>query len=106
MPRITYVEANGDERIIDAKAGDSVMETAIANSVPGIIAECGGSCICATCHVIVSDEWYHRLPPIEDMEAGTLDGAIDPQARSRLSCQLTVDKTLDGLVVNTPKRQI
>src|SRR5687767_15946568 len=105
MAKITYVEHNGAEHVIDVKNGLSVMEGAVKNRVPGIDADCGGACACATCHVYVDPEWQPKLPPRQDMEEQMLDFAIDLKPNSRLSCQIKVTPALDGLVVRTPKSQ-
>ena len=106
MPKITYVESNGDTHTIDVRDGLSVMEGAVENLVPGIVADCGGACACATCHVYVDEAWYSRLPPVQDLEADMLDFAWEPSERSRLSCQLIVTVEFDGLVVHVPEEQI
>ena len=106
MPNITYIESNGTEHVIDVKVGKSVMEGARDNGVPGIIAECGGACACSTCHVKIDQKYHDRLPEQEDMEKEMLDFAIDPDPeRSRLSCQIPVDESFDGLVVHIPEEQ-
>ncbi len=99
MPRITYLASDGERYEIDVETGSTVMEGAVDNSVPGIVAECGGACACATCHVYVDEAWVERLPPIEDMEDAMLDAAADRRGNSRLSCQLEVTPELEGLVV-------
>jgi 2Fe-2S ferredoxin len=106
MPTITYIDQDGTERTVEAEVGSTVMETAINNDVPGILATCGGSCSCATCHVYVDEEWFDRLPPPEIEELDMLDTAHDVEPTSRLSCQITVTEEIDGLVVRTPLRQI
>ena len=106
MPKITYIDIDGTARTIEAEAGATVMETAINNDVPGILATCGGSCSCATCHVYVDEEWYERLGPLSLEELDMLDTAHDLQPNSRLSCQILVRDELDGLTVRTPARQI
>ena len=105
MPKITYIAADGTESVVEAKIGQSVMLTAINNNVPGIVAECGGACSCATCHVHVDPAWYEKLPAPEDMEKDMLEFAMDPDETSRLSCQIKVTEELDGLVVRTPESQ-
>ena len=99
MPRITYLASDGERYEIDVETGSTVMEGAVDNSVPGIVAECGGACACATCHVYVDEAWVERLPPIEDMEDAMLVAAADRRGNSRLSCQLEVTPELEGLVV-------
>ena len=106
MPTITFIDQDGNEREIEAEVGSTVMETAINNDVPGILATCGGSCSCATCHVYVDEMWVNKLPPPELEENDMLDTAHDLQENSRLSCQIKVTEELDGLIVTTPPRQI
>jgi 2Fe-2S ferredoxin len=105
MPKITYIEHDGTERTVDAEVGATVMETAIRNSVPGIVAECGGACSCATCHVHVDDAWSAKVGPPSPMEEDMLDFAFDVKPTSRLSCQIKVSDELDGLIVRTPSQQ-
>ena len=105
MPKIRYIDDNGTERVVDVPVGWSVMEGAVKNLVPGIDADCGGACACATCHVYVDPAWVGKLPPKQDMEETMLDFAQAPKANSRLSCQLKVTPDLDGLTVKTPKSQ-
>lgn len=105
MPKITYVDHAGTARIVDGEVGATVMETAIRNNVPGIDAECGGACACATCHVYVDAEWAEVVGPAEAMEQDMLDFASDVRATSRLSCQIRIKPDFDGLSVTTPARQ-
>ena len=105
MPKITYIEHDGTERSVDAELGATVMETAIRNSVPGIVAECGGACSCATCHVHVDEAWSEKVGPPSPMEEDMLDFAFDVRPTSRLSCQIKVADELDGLIVRTPTQQ-
>src|SRR5215470_2438147 len=105
MAKITYIEFNGKEHVVDVKSGLSVMEGAVKNNIPGIDADCGGACACATCHVYVDPAWQEKLPPRQDMEEQMLDFAQDVKPNSRLSCQIKVTPALDGLVVRTPKTQ-
>lgn len=106
MPKITYIAFDGIETEIEAETGISVMQAAVKNSVPGIVAECGGACVCATCHVKVAQEWVDKLPEKKKNEEEMLIFALDPSDNSRLSCQIQITDDLDGLVVNTPKSQI
>ena len=106
MPKITYTDNEGIARTVEAELGATVMETAIKNDIPGILATCGGSCSCATCHVYVDEAWLERLPPPALEESDMLDTAHDLRDNSRLSCQLVVTEALDGLKVTTPPRQI
>ena len=106
MPTLTYIEFDGTEHIVNAEPGISVMRGAIDNGVPGIDADCGGECSCATCHVIVNDEWMDVVGrPGEDEEA-MLDLNPEREANSRLSCQIEVRDALDGLVVKLPEFQM
>ncbi len=105
MAKITYLAADGTQQVIEAENGSTVMENAVRNGVPGIEAECGGACACATCHVYVADEWRSVTGEPEPMESDMLDFAYDPRPGSRLSCQLQVSDELDGLVVTVPERQ-
>ena len=105
MPQITFIDPAGTARTIDAPVGQTVMETAIKNDVPGIEAECGGACACATCHVYVDEAWREKVGPPSPMEEDMLDFGFDVRPNSRLSCQIKVSDELDGLVVSTPERQ-
>ncbi len=105
MPKITYIDAHGESRTVEAEAGSTVMEAAIRNGVPGIEAECGGACACATCHVYVDEAWVTATGEAAAMEEDMLDFAFDVRPNSRLSCQIRVRDDLDGLIVRTPLRQ-
>jgi 2Fe-2S ferredoxin len=105
MAKITYIEHNGTEHVVDAKSGMTVMEGAIKNMIPGIDAECGGACACATCHVYVDEAWTDIVGKPEEMEEDMLDFGFDVRENSRLSCQITVTDELDGLVVRLPEQQ-
>ncbi len=106
MPRITYIEHNGTEHTVDVAVGLTVMEGAVNNNIPGIDADCGGACACSTCHAYVNPDWVEKLPAREDMEEDMLDFAYEPNARSRLTCQIQVTPELDGLVLQIPEKQI
>lgn len=99
MPTVTFIQPDGTRRDVEAEVGYSVMEAALLNGIPGIEAECGGACSCATCHVHVDPEWLGKLPEMDPMEDAMLDSAEDRQANSRLSCQLEVTAEFDGLTV-------
>ena len=105
MVKITYMDAGGTSRTVDGEDGSTVMETAIRNSIPGITAECGGACACATCHVYVDEEWTEIVGAPSQMEEDMLDFAFEVRPNSRLSCQIRVRPELDGLVVQTPAKQ-
>ena len=99
MPKITFTDSSGTSRTVDADVGATVMETAIRNNVPGIEAECGGACACATCHVYVEEEWRGKTGGPSPMEEDMLDFGFDVRPNSRLSCQIKVTDELDGLKV-------
>jgi 2Fe-2S ferredoxin len=106
MARIKFIAADGSgETEIQAENGVSVMHAAINNGIPGIVAECGGACSCATCHVIVDPEWYAKLPPAQALEKDMVEFAAEKSETSRLSCQITVTDDIDGLVVKVPSSQ-
>ena len=105
MPKITYIDHSGKERVVEVPVGWTVMEGAVKNRVPGIDADCGGACACATCQVYVAPEWQAKLPPKSDMEETMLDFAPDVRPNSRLSCQIRMSAALDGIVLNLPKSQ-
>ena len=105
MTKITIVAFDGQRYDIDAENGSTVMENAIQNSVPGIEAECGGACACATCHVYVDEQFTAAVGSPEAMEEDMLDFAYNVQPNSRLSCQIRVSDELEGLVVRVPERQ-
>lgn len=105
MTKIAIVAFDGTRFDIDAENGSSVMENAIRNSVPGIEAECGGACACATCHVYIDEEFTETVGQPEAMEEDMLDFAFDVRPNSRLSCQIKVSDDLEGLVVRVPERQ-
>jgi len=105
MAKITFVTHRGERIEAEAENGSTVMENAIRHAVPGIDAECGGACACATCHVYVDEEWFDKLPPLSLEELDMLDTAHDLEPNSRLSCQIKVTEALDGLRVKTPEKQ-
>jgi len=105
MPKITYIEHDGTTHSVEAEIGSTVMETALKAGVPGIVAECGGSCTCATCMVHVDEAWLDKVSTRSEEEEDQLDFAFDVQPNSRLSCQIKVTEALDGLIVRTPSYQ-
>jgi 2Fe-2S ferredoxin len=105
MTKLTYLTFDGTRFEVDAENGSTVMENAVRNAVPGIEAECGGACACATCHVYVDEAWTDIVGEPESMEEDMLDFAYDVRPNSRLSCQIKVRSELDGLVVSVPERQ-
>jgi 2Fe-2S ferredoxin len=105
MAKITYVEHDGTEHVLDVKTGLTVMEGAVKNNVPGIDADCGGACACATCHVYVDEAWIGKTGTRSAMEESMLDFAEAVTENSRLSCQIKVTDDLDGLKVTMPESQ-
>ena len=105
MTTITFIEHSGREYVVQATDGQSLMRAAVSNGVPGIDAECGGACACATCHVYVDDAWSEKVGQPSPMEEDMLDFAVDVRPTSRLSCQIKVTAALEGLVVHVPERQ-
>ena len=105
MPKITYIEHNGKSHTIEVPKELSVMEGALHNNIPGIDADCGGACACATCHVYVDEKWFEKLQKKENAEQDMLDMAFEPKKFSRLACQITATDELDGLVVKMPSKQ-
>lgn len=103
--RITYVESNGTEHLVEAKRGQSVMEAAVKSGVPGISAECGGSCTCATCRVYIVENWRPKTGEPQDIERDMLEFSDESKHGVRLSCQIRVTEELDGLVVRIPDHQ-
>lgn len=106
MPSITYIEFDGTLHVVAGEPGSTVMHTAIDNGVPGIDADCGGECSCATCHVIVADEWMAVVGQPHDMEESMLDLNPEREPNSRLSCQIEVTDAIDGLTVKLPEFQM
>jgi 2Fe-2S ferredoxin len=107
MTTVTFIHSNGRADPVEAEIGDSAMRAAIVHGIEGIVAECGGSLVCATCHVYVDDAWIGRVGPVGDDEDELLAGAAaERQAGSRLSCQIKITPELDGLVLRLPERQV
>jgi 2Fe-2S ferredoxin len=105
MVRITFIAPDGSRKDVEATVGDSIMQTALAKGVTGIVAECGGCLSCATCHSYVSEEWIGKLPEKSTDETTMVECAVDVRPTSRLTCQIIVTDALDGLVVEIPKSQ-
>jgi 2Fe-2S ferredoxin len=105
MPKITYIEHDGVEHTVEAELGSTVMETALRNDIASIVAECGGSCTCATCLVHVDDKWFAVVGPPSAEEEDMLDTPFEEKQTTRLSCQIKVTEALDGLIVRTPSYQ-
>lgn len=105
MPKIVFIDHQGEQRTIDASVGDSVMEAATSNDVPGIDADCGGACACATCHIYVDEQWTEVVGAAGELEAEMLEVAEGVAANSRLACQMNITEEMDGLIVTTPESQ-
>ncbi len=105
MPKITYIEHDGTTHEVDAEVGSTVMNTALDNLVPGIDADCGGECSCATCHVMIEGDWMAKVGQPGETEESMLDLNPERESNSRLSCQIPVTEELNGLVVNLPEFQ-
>jgi 2Fe-2S ferredoxin len=106
MAKITYIEFNGKEHVLEVASGLSVMQGAVANNVRGIIAECGGNCSCATCHVYVDEAWVDKVAKKSEGEDALLDAVCELQPNSRLACQIKVTDELNGLIVRMPVKQV
>jgi len=102
MVKITYIEFNGTEHVVDVDQGLTVMEGARDNNIPGIEADCGGACACSTCHVYVDPTWIDKLPPKDDMEEDMLDLALGLQDTSRLACQIKYQPELNNCIITLP----
>lgn len=106
MPKVIYVSSAGTSREVDVPVGMTVMSAALKNGIDGIVAECGGVCMCSTCHVFVDENYFSKLPPAQDTEEAVLDiSAEERQPTSRLSCQIKMTDALDGLTVRMPAKQ-
>jgi 2Fe-2S ferredoxin len=105
MPKVTYIEFNGTEHPIDVPVGLSVMQGAVNNNVPGIDADCGGECACATCQVYIEPEWFAKTGAPNSQEASMLSFTATTQDNSRLSCQIKMTEALDGLTLRMPESQ-
>lgn len=107
MPRIRFIHLDGTEEVVGGAGSDSVMRAAVSHGVDGIVAECGGSAMCATCHVYVDEAFLSQLPPMSETEDVLLDGvAAERRPNSRLSCQLKMSEVPDGLTVRLPEKQV
>lgn len=106
MPAVTYISASGESRRIDVPIGTSVMQAALNHKLGGVLGECGGNCMCATCHVYVDPAFLVRIPPAVENEKFMLSIAAEgPAPNSRLSCQIKMTEELDGLIVRLPGKQ-
>ena len=106
MITVKFIDANGIETEVEANAGDNLMEVAVHNMIDGIIAECGGSCSCATCHCYIDSAWLDKVEPAAEYESSMLECVAHSEPNSRLSCQVELTQDLDGIVVRLPKSQL
>jgi len=107
MPKITFIKSDGAQLVIDAKDGVTLMQAGIDGGISGIVAECGGCCQCATCHVYIEPDWQSRLKSVSESEDAMLDNTVcERLPESRLSCEIKVTPELDGLIVRLPLRQV
>lgn len=106
MPQITFIQPGGERRSIPVAPGATVMLTAVANDIAGIVAECGGAAMCATCHVYVDEASVALLPLVSEVENEMLDSAASGRSEnSRLGCQLVIAPGVDEIIVHIPSRQ-
>ncbi len=105
MPELTFIEADGTRHVVDARVGDTIMQTARAHGIEAIVAECAGSCACATCHCYVDPAWFDRLTAPDEIERELIECVAEPGETSRLSCQITMREDLHGIVVHLPESQ-
>lgn len=106
MPKVTFVSFDGERTEIDVGQGVSLMEAAVEGGLDGIVAECGGALMCATCHLYVDPDRLDDLPEMGSTEDAMLDSTeCERRPNSRLSCQLVASPAIDGLVVTMPERQ-
>jgi ferredoxin, 2Fe-2S len=106
MPELIFIEADGTEHRVQGKVGRSVMENAMDNAIPGVLADCGGNCSCATCHGYVESKWAGKVDPVSEDEAMMLQCVVDKSPDSRLTCQIQLTEDLDGMVVRWPRSQV
>ena len=105
MPKINYITTDGERHEVEVDNGYSVMEGAINNNIEGVVAECGGACACATCHCYIDEAWLDKIPEMDDMEDSMLDAAFERKDNSRLTCQIEVNDSLNGMVVRVGENE-
>ncbi len=105
MPTVKFIQPDGVEKIVEVAEGTSLMTAALENGVEGILGDCGGACSCATCHCYIDDEYFAQIPPAADVEQSMIEFAVEPQANSRLGCQVQVTEDVSGIVVRLPQSQ-
>ncbi|SEB62067.1 2Fe-2S iron-sulfur cluster binding domain-containing protein [Pseudomonas marginalis] len=105
MPSVIFIEVGGTHHTLEVAVGQSLMQAALDNSIPGIFGDCGGSCTCATCHAYLDPAWARHLPAITENEQGLLEVVMNPNENSRLTCQVIMTPELEGLIVRLPNSQ-
>lgn len=105
MPQVIYIDKDENETVVEVENGTNLMQAALDNMVSGILGDCGGDCACATCHVFVDERWQDAAGEVSELEADLLDGLMEPQPNSRLSCQIIMEDKLDGIVLRLPESQ-
>ncbi|MEM8496677.1 MAG: 2Fe-2S iron-sulfur cluster-binding protein [Pseudomonadota bacterium] len=105
MPAITFIESDSTQHQVEIDVGRTLMEGATMAGIDGIVAECGGSCACATCHCYIDSEWVEAVGQVDAIEEAMLEAAVDPRPNSRLSCQVKVTESMAGLIVHVPESQ-
>lgn len=106
MGKITFISHDNTEHLVDLEAGSSLMQTAVNNAIPGIDADCGGSCACGTCHVIIASQWFNKTGTPGDTEKQMLEMTPECAETSRLACQVITTEVMDGMVVRLPEFQM
>ena len=106
MPKITFIQPDGTRHTIDAALGSTGMDIARDHNIRGLRGTCGGECLCCTCHCYVDEQWVGHLPPKNAQEASLIEWAWEPKSVSRLTCQLIITESLDGLVLHVPEQQL
>lgn len=105
MPQVTFITHDGNATEVHVESGTSLMQAALDNGVDAILGECGGACSCATCHCYIDESWVSKTGEPESTEKDMLDCVLDPKSNSRLSCQVELTDSLDGLIVHLPESQ-
>lgn len=106
MPKITFIQPDGTRHTVEVPPGSTGMDAARDNNIRGLRGTCGGECLCSTCHAYVDEAWLARLPPRKDQESSLIEWAWEPKSASRLTCQLVMTDSLDGLVLHVPEQQL
>lgn len=105
MIKIHFIDHQDHTSVVEAALGATLMQAAVDNGIPGVVAECGGFCSCATCICFVDERWLEALDQANDMEHAMLESAESEQPNCRLSCQITLTSAMDGMIVRLPESQ-